>query len=462
MKKRRWIYLIAAAVLAFCMALTGCGGGPASGETTSEIHISAEGNDDAGDGSAENPYRSIARGAAEAGPGSIVVIHDGEYDQFEIDSSMSGTADAPVTFRAAKGETPVIKPAGSGGEDNIGIHIVNADNLTIRGLEVQGGTHGIFYESTPAQGAKALENITIRDCTVHGIRGTHGICAYARNDLAPVKNLVMTGCRVYDCQCGSSEATAFNGNIDGFTISGNEIHDNNNIGIDMIGFEGTARHAKGSGADDPYEVDFVRNGKCFGNIVYNISAAGNDAYLENGAYDLCADGIYVDGGQDIEICENYIHHCDIGLEVATEHSPEDNARFKVSGVEVHDNVIADCTGWCGMSLGGYDSDRGFTENCEFVHNTLVDNKVQVGIQRSKGNTISANLLVGGEMAFEYNEDCRPEEMRNDISGNAACEIDGGSWEDSYGKAYENRDKILDGFRSLIEGCGSGFAPDVSD
>ena len=57
--------------------------------------------------------------------------------------------------------------------------------------------------------------------------------------------------------------------------------------------------------------------------------------------------VYVDGGCDIKICNNFIFNCDIGMEVATEHSPEENELFKVTGVNVHDNVIADCHGWAG-------------------------------------------------------------------------------------------------------------------
>ena len=36
-------------------------------------------------------------------------------------------------------------------------------------------------------------------------------------------------------------------------------------------------------------------------------------------------------------------------------------QFRVSGIHVHDNVIADCTGWAGICFGGYDKDRGLTE-----------------------------------------------------------------------------------------------------
>ena len=127
---------------------------------------------------------------------------------------------------------------------------------------------------------------------------------------------------------------------------------------------------------------------------------------------------------------------------------------------MHDNVIADCTGWIGICFGGYDKDLGFTEKCIFEHNTLVDNAAQIGVQRSRDNRISANLIVGGETAVEFSEECRKKDMINDISGNAFCGIeDEESWTSEYGKMYENRAEVIDGFRSLIDGTGSGIVPD---
>ena len=166
------------------------------------------------------------------------------------------------------------------------------------------------------------------------------------------------------------------------------------------------------------------------------------------------------GGQNIEIFNNFIFNCDIGLEVATEHSPEDNELFRVSGIQVHDNVIAGCHGWTGICFGGYDKDLGFTEECVFDHNTLIDNSCQIGIQRSRQNKITANLIIGGETGVEFNEDCRKEDMINEISGNACADIeDQASWSEEYGKVYPDRADIVDGFRSLIDDVGSRFVPD---
>ena len=419
-----------------------------------EIHVSPSGSDESGDGSERAPFATVTRAAAEA-PGSVIIVHEGIYGPIELGPGCSGTGGSVTVIRPADGEKAVIRP-----DKGVGLRILNASYLMIDGLTVEGGTHGIYYESTREAGSAALENVTIRNCEVSGIRGVHGICVYARNDLAPVSGLTIEGCHVYDCECGSSESVVINGNIDGFLISSNVIHDNNNIGIDMIGFEGTARHPEGYGGANPYEYDMARNGICRDNIVYGISADGNMAYFRSGGYDLCADGIYVDGGQNIEICGNFIFCCDIGLEVATEHSPDDNELFRVSGIEVHDNVIAGCRGWAGLCFGGYAHDLGFTENCEFRNNTLIGNAAQIAVQRSRNNRVYSNLIAGGDSGVEFNYDCAEEDMVNDISGNVAAGIgDEDSWREEYGGLYKDSAEIIDGFRPLKDGFGAGFAPD---
>ncbi len=91
---------------------------PAPGLT---LHVSPKGSDTA-DGSAKHPFASLERARDEirlrrqrhALPkGSAeVVVHGGEYQvnrTFELSESDSGTASAPVVFRAARGEKPIFR-----------------------------------------------------------------------------------------------------------------------------------------------------------------------------------------------------------------------------------------------------------------------------------------------------------------------------------------------------------------
>ncbi len=145
-----------------------------------------------------------------------------------------------------------------------------------------------------------------------------------------------------------------NGNVTNFRITHNTVHDNNNIGIDVIGFERTA--------PDP-AVDQARDGVVSENLVYNITSRGNPAYGE----DQSSDGIYVDGGTRVLIERNVIHDVDFGIELASEHKNR-----ATSYITARNNLIYRCH-TAGVSIGGYDPQRGHTDHCTVVNNTLYDN-----------------------------------------------------------------------------------------
>jgi hypothetical protein len=132
------------------------------------------------------------------------------------------------------------------------------------------------------------------------------------------------------------------------------VHDNNNIGIDLIGHERTAK--------DP-EVDRARDGVISENLVYNITSKGNPAYGD----EVNSDGIYVDGGTKLLIERNIMHDVDFGIELASEHSGK-----TTSYITARNNLIYNCH-TAGITIGGYDAKRGTTENCVIVNNTLYSN-----------------------------------------------------------------------------------------
>jgi hypothetical protein len=192
-----------------------------------------------------------------------------------------------------------------------------------------------------------------RDAPGSGGNG-FGIAAYGTDAKAPITDLVIDGNEVHHLKTGSSESLVVNGNVTNFRITHNVVHDNNNIGIDVIGFERTA--------PDP-AVDQARDGVVSGNLVYNITSRGNPAYQneEN------SDGIYVDGGTRILIEQNVMHDVDFGIELASEH--RDRA---TSYITARNNLIYHCH-TAGVSIGGYAPERGHTEHSIVINNTLYDN-----------------------------------------------------------------------------------------
>ena len=174
---------------------------------------------------------------------------------------------------------------------------------------------------------------------------------------ASINNLTISGNEVDHNKTGCSETLTLNGNVENFTVVGNLIHDNNNIGIDAIGYEGTSPQAA---------YDRARNGTISGNTVYNITSFGNPDY--GNVY--AADGIYVDGGTNIVIERNTVHDTDLNVELASEHKGK-----LTDYITLRNNLIYHGNS-NGISIGGYDSKRGGTDHCTIVNNTLYDNDMK--------------------------------------------------------------------------------------
>ncbi|MCL1983407.1 MAG: dockerin type I domain-containing protein [Clostridiales bacterium] len=385
-------------------------------------HVAASGSNASGDGSAAAPWATPAYAVTQMIGGDTLLIHEGTYAGFTVTQALTGPS---------KSEMTVIKAAGDGeakidgGGSGTVLTLNNVGNLLVEGLTVKNGSVGIGYQSQQGAAYDELvtasgfsyedpgttgpfDNVVIKNNLVYNINGTHAISVYARNYNAPISNFVLDGNKVHFSRCGSSEAVVLNGNVDGFAVSNNLIHNNNNIGLDLIGGENTARLPSGdTGFDDRSKYDCARHGLVFNNVIFSSRTINNTAYWAEGSagnvngihfssdYDSSSGGIYVDGGQYIDIFNNLVWDNDIGIEVATEHRESDN--FYVRGVKVHDNLIASTTGWVGLAFGGYSSTLGYTEQCEFTNNIFYGNGTNLGIQKSRNNKIEGNIFVGGSI-----------------------------------------------------------------
>jgi Protein of unknown function (DUF1565). len=325
--------------------------------------VSPDGNDSAA-GTEEAPWKTLVHAAAAAVAGDVVEVRGGTYAE-RVVFSRSGTAGAPIVFRARAGETPIIDGAsftvGSGWYPLF--TLTNISHVTIQGFELKNLRTtqrnrvpiGILVNGS-GTGVRLLDNhIHELGTTYSGSSGgdAHGIAVYGDAN-SPIADIVIRGNRLHHLSLGSSEALVLNGNISGFLVEGNVVHDCNNIGIDAIGHEGTCPDAA---------QDAARNGIIRANTVYGILSFGNPAYGNN----YSAGGIYVDGGRDILIERNTIRECDIGIELASEHAGQ-----ATSGVTVRNNLVyRNRIG--GLFMGGYDTKRGRTENCRVEHNTFFEN-----------------------------------------------------------------------------------------
>lgn len=421
--------------------------------TANAWHVATDGNDDGGDGSAVNPWKTITYALTQMSGGDMLMVHKGKYvGRYSITRSLSGLSENKMTIIKSAGDGEVILDGDGTGTV---ISMSNVSNILLEGFTVTNATsNGIHYSTdrdpaTLAMAAAAynrdlppseanvspFNNIIIKNNKVYNINTTrHGIAVYAGNYMAPVTNLVIDGNEAWGNRTHASETIVVNGNINGFDICHNLVYNNNNIGIDMIGFEGTARIPVVNDQQtnlnlfpDPVgtllgnlgrdRFNMAKNGKCYDNVIYASCVINNEAYWEpdggrlgtrigpkEGEFDRCCNGIYIDGGMNIEVFNNFVFDSDIGIEVSTEHGPPD--LYWVEKMYVHDNIIASNTGWNGLSIGGQSVSKDFhlggvmgkTRDSRFENNILYGNVVNMNVQNTENNTFKNNIIMGGGAA----------------------------------------------------------------
>ncbi|HXU13748.1 MAG TPA: right-handed parallel beta-helix repeat-containing protein [Terriglobales bacterium] len=366
----------------------------ASAQPNASYYVATTGND-SNPGTQSAPWRTIQHAADTVHAGSTVYVRGGIYEEL-VRISVSGNAnDGFITFRSYPGETAVLDAIHATPEGRQGVlTIQNQSYVRIEGFEIRNfrtAQHHLTPLGINVIGSGA--HIELLKNNVHHIEQTFpgrdkpgsggngfGIAVYGTNAQAPITDLIIDGNEVHHLKTGSSESLVVNGNVTNFRITHNIVHDNNNIGIDVIGFERTAH--------DP-AVDQARDGTVSHNLVYNITSRGNPAY----GNDQSSDGIYVDGGTRILIEQNTIHDVDFGIELASEH--KDRA---TSYIIARNNLIYHCH-TAGVSIGGYAPDRGHTEHSQVLNNTLYANDTsstgsgEFQMQWNMSDNVFANNIV---------------------------------------------------------------------
>ena len=340
----------------------------AFGQLNPSFYVSTTGND-LSPGTQTAPWRTVQHAADNVRAGSTVYVRGGIYEELVSIKASGNETDGYITFRSYPGETAVLDAEHFAPDGRSGIlTIQNKSYVRVEGFEIRNyrtAEHRLTPLGISVMGAGS--HIELLKNNVHHIEQTFngrdapgrggngfGIAVYGTDAKTPISELVIDGNEVHHLKTGSSESLVVNGNVTNFRITHNDVHDNNNIGIDVIGFERTA--------PDP-AVDQARDGVVSGNSVYNITSHGNPAY----GNDESSDGIYVDGGTRILIEQNVIHDVDFGIELASEHQNRATSYITARNNLIYHNHTA------GVSIGGYAPERGHTEHCTVVNNTLYDN-----------------------------------------------------------------------------------------
>ena len=331
-------------------------------QTGSTFYVSKSGKD-TNSGSYTAPWLTIQHAANTVTAGATVYVEAGTYNE-SVNFPASGTASNPITFTNYPGQTAVIDGTGLAVSGVQGlINIVNQSYIAIKGFEIRNYTTS-SANPTPAgiwvtgagTGVQLLNNI-VHDITTKAEKNGNafGIAVYGTSS-TPITQITISGNQVYKLKTGNSESVNVDGNVTYFAISNNVVHDNDNIGIDAIGFEKVG----------PTGSDQAKYGVISGNTVYNISSYGNPAYGNQYA----ADGLYCDGCAYVIIERNDVHNCDLNMEAASEHKGHNS-----SYVTIRNNLFYDAN-TVGVSIGGYASGVGGSDHIVVVNNTLYNNNTK--------------------------------------------------------------------------------------
>jgi hypothetical protein len=318
---------------------------------TADFYVSPSGNDK-NPGTLNLPYKTIQLALNKANPGSTIYIRGGAYKERLIWKN-SGTGPAPITLSRFRDEKVYLDGArtGTNQSQNEMIRVEGKSHLRINGLLINNNYRndavGIYFNG-------AGDDITITNCKIYNIGWTnnanaipnkgnnaHGILFKGSSNIA-YSNITIKSNELYKIISGFSETLTLTGNINGFLIEGNSIHDNTNIGIDMAGFY-------------PDTINQARNGKVLNNKVYRcISKLATSA------------GIYVDGGKDINIQGNQTYENGYGIEIGCE---EPNCR--ADNINMRNNFIFNNRA-AGIAIGSV-GENGMLRYANVTGNTLYKN-----------------------------------------------------------------------------------------
>lgn len=387
---------------------------PAFGST---YYVSTSGLD-TNSGAISSPWRTIQHAASTVKAGDTVFVRAGVYNEI-VSPPTSGTASAgPITFSSYPGELATIDGTGLTIPNNQWglVTLENISYVVVNGFEIRN------YSTSSTKNVPigiyifgAGTNVQITNNHIHNIATTAKGCAanafgmtvYGTQAPNSIDNLIVSGNEINNTTTGCSETLSVDGNVENFTITGNLIHDDNNIAIGAIGYEGVAPKGSMCGAE---LCDRARNGEISLNTVYNITSNANPAYgsgTNNKSFG--ADGIYIDGGTQIVIERNLVHNTDIGIEISSENPGKAAAGVeKADYITTRNNVIYQSNS-VGITIGGYAKGKGGTDHCDIVNNTLYDNDTaktgegEFQIQWYATNNIFENniLYAGAQGLFVY-------------------------------------------------------------
>ncbi len=390
-------------LLIFCISSTS----NINGQTN--YFVSTTGSDSNNGTSVATAWKTIQKAANTATPNSTVNILAGTYNEL-VTMNVGGTPGNPIVFQNYQNGSVILTGEGFSVDYSILISITGKNNIVLDGLILENLTTvdaiGVRVLSDTGIG---VENITLKNLKIRNIGFTtdpdtlpvpgdnaHGILVYGQgiDSTDAIKNIIIENCEIYNLITGYSESLTLNGNVDGFSILNNSVHDNTNIGIDIAG---------NFGASSNPLLDHARNGIVSRNTTFNnISPVAISA------------GIYCDGCHNTIIEQNVSYNNSVGISVGCEQ--DGNA----DSVTVRNNIVnknADS----GISIGGYDfGNTGIVENTVVSNNTCymnnpINDHGQIVIRRTNNCQFFHNILRSDGNLLFYTDDIAPQNFYSDYN-----------------------------------------------
>ncbi len=374
--------------------------------TNTNYYVSTSGSNSTGCGSSASPCKTISYAVGQfAGPGVTINVASGTYNE-QVAITAGGTASGG--YFILKSTTPggaIISGSGlsvgtsgyANGLVNLGL-TSNVSYVTVDGFQItdfQTGKSTAYNSLVPAgisvQGSGAniqLVNNNINNIWNQGKSSNHtgncpsgkspngfGLVVAGTSGATALTNISVIGNTLSNMMTGCSETMELDGNINGFIVANNLVHNNSNIGIAILGGECVASGVTCTNGYDGAANDQSRNGEVYGNTVYENPSDGTGttppvAAASNpyGSKCYCADGIYVDGSASNVVERNTVYNVDLGIEVTGEGAAQNTT----------DNVVRDnlffYNNAVGISIGGQGTPGG-SSNSTIINNTTWSNGV---------------------------------------------------------------------------------------
>lgn len=278
--------------LILCLVLAGPAVMSITSATAVAAYYVAPGGLDTNPGTADLPWATLQHAAETVGPGDHVLVQDGAYAGFLIETS--GTADNPITFQAM-GTGAVINTGGPTGD---GVRLQNVNHITIEGFHILNMTErGIAHRGATA--TSPVQGLIIRGNTIVAAARENMYLSQVSHSL--IENNVVqdaTGHGIYLSNAGSDHTILRGNRISGSGKAG--IHFNGDLSIGGDGIisgltvENNIIHHGGQNA---LNMDGVQNSLIRNNLLYANASNGIRAYRIDGAQ----------GPRGLRIINNTIH-----------------------------------------------------------------------------------------------------------------------------------------------------------